>query len=73
MLNYIGMIDPIYPKQDPKYRKRIMDQFYKSVRDTKWDAIEEGEYQGKPRGRKSKFKERPKAQLRQGEKYNWLD
>ena len=65
--------EPVYPKQDPEYRKRVIDRFYKSVCNTKWDTIEEGEYQGKPRGRKAKFKERPKAQLRPSEKYKWLD
>jgi hypothetical protein len=65
--------EPVYPKQDPEYRKRTMEQFYKSVRDTKWNIVEEGEYQGKPRGRKAKFTERPKAQLRPGEGYNWLN
>jgi hypothetical protein len=65
--------EPIYPKQDPEYRKRVMEQFYKSISNTKWDTAEEGEYQGKPRGRKAKFVERPKAQLRPGERYTWLD
>ena len=64
--------EPIYPKQDPEYRKRVMEQFYKKVRETNWnDSC--GEYQGKPRGRKAKFIERPKAKLRQGERYNWFD
>ena len=64
---------PVYPKQDPEYRKRVMEQFYKSVSNTKWDTPDPDEYQGKPRGRKTKFVERPKAQLRPGERYDWLD
>ena len=49
-----------------------MERFYKLVRETNWDDIC-GEYQGKPRGRKAKFIERPKAKPRQGERYSWLD
>jgi hypothetical protein len=62
----------IYPKQDPEYRKRIMDQFYKKVKETNWES----DYEDKPkRGKqsKNKFKGREKAQLRRGEKYNWLN
>jgi hypothetical protein len=62
--------EPVYPKQDPEYRKRTMEQFYKSVRDTTWPDEDE---KGKPRGRKAKFVERPKAKLRPGERYDWLD
>ena len=64
--------EPVYPKQDPEYRKRVMEQFYKKVRETNWND-NCGEYQGKPRGRKAKFTERPKAKLRPGERYDWLD
>ena len=45
--------EPVYPKQDPEYRKRTMDQFYKQVRETNWNDTC-GEYQGKARGRKAK-------------------
>ena len=62
---------PVYPKQDPEYRKRIMEQFYKSVQDTKWPTDEEKTC--KRKGRKAKVIERPKAQPMQGEKYNWLN
>ena len=44
---------PVYPKTDPEYKKRIMEQFYKKVRETNW-GYDENEYQGKPRGRKAK-------------------
>ena len=65
--------EPVYPKHDPEYRKRVMDRFYKLVRETNWNDTC-GEYQGKPRGRKAKFIERPKAQPRPGEKrYSWFD
>ena len=63
---------PVYPKQDPEYKKRVMEEFYKKVRETNWNDTY-GEYQGKPRGRKPQFKERPKAKLRTGERYDWLD
>ncbi len=65
--------EPVYPKEDPEYRKRVMAQFYKAISNTKWDTAGEGEYQGKPRGRKAKFIGRPKAKLRPGERYTWLD
>jgi hypothetical protein len=52
---------PVYPKDDPEYRKRIMEAFYKTVRDTNWGATDEDEYQGKPRGRKAKMKEQPES------------
>ena len=38
---------PVYPKTDPEYKKRIMEQFYKKVRETNW-GYDENEYQGKP-------------------------
>lgn len=55
---------PVYPKTDPEYRKKVLEAFYKKVRETDWGAPEEGEYQGKPRGRKAKVKERPQAKPR---------
>jgi hypothetical protein len=63
--------EAIYPKDDPEYRKRIMDQFYKKVKETKWD----NDYEDSPkRGRKSKskYKGREKAQPRKSEKYKWF-
>jgi len=57
-------LQPVYPKDDPEYRKRIMEAFYKTVRDTNWGVADENEYQGKPRGRKAKVKERPAAKPR---------
>ena len=65
------MIPPVYPKPDPEYRKRVMEEFYKKVRETKWEDPDERPC--KPRGRKAKFIERPKAQPRLGERYTWLD
>jgi hypothetical protein len=47
-------IAPVYPKQDPEYRKRVMEQFYRQVRETNWGDMS-GEYQGKARGRKAKI------------------
>jgi hypothetical protein len=65
------MIPPVYPKQDLEYRKRTMEQFYKSVRDTKWPTEEEKI--GNPRGRKPKITERIPAKPRSSEKYNWFN
>ena len=64
-------VEPIYPKHDPDYRKRVMEEFYKKVRETRW--TDPDERVSKPRGRKAKFVERPKAKLRPGERYDWLD
>jgi hypothetical protein len=37
------VMTPIYPKQDPEYRARVLKQFYKHVTDTKWpDEDEKG-------------------------------
>ena len=40
-------LKPVYPKDDPEYKKRIMEAFYKKVRETNW-GYDENEYQGKP-------------------------
>ena len=55
---------PVYPKTDPEYRKQVLEAFYKKVRETNWGAIDEDEYQGKPRGRKVKMKERIESKPR---------
>ena len=49
---------PVYPKENPEYRKLVLEAFYKKVRETNWGATDEDEYQGKTRGRKAKVKER---------------
>ena len=63
---------PVYPKENPEYRKRVMEQFYKKVRETNWNDTC-GEYEGKPRGRKPKVFVRIEAKPRASEKYNWFD
>ena len=35
------MNTPVYPKENPEYRKLRMELFYKSVRETRWDLDEE--------------------------------
>ena len=57
-------LQPVYPKDDPEYRKRIMEAFYKTVRDTNWGASDESEYQGKQRGRKAKVVEHVESKPR---------
>jgi hypothetical protein len=52
---------PVYPKDNPEYRKMVLEAFYKKVRETNWGATDEDAYQGKPRGRKAKVKERPES------------
>ena len=62
-----------YPKEDPEYKKRVMKAFYNKIKNTKWDAVDENEYKGKPRGRKAKVTERIPAKLRPSEeKYKWF-
>jgi hypothetical protein len=63
---------PVYPKPNPEYRKRVMNRFYKLVKETNWDNNCD-EYQGKPRGRKAKAFVRIEAKPRGKEKYNWFD
>ena len=43
---------PIYPKENPEYRQKVLERFYKTVRETNWGADEERS--SKPRGRKPK-------------------
>ena len=62
--------EPVYPKRDLEYEARVKQEYYKRMKNIKWDEPEER--QAKPRGRKVQFKERPKAQLRPGEGYNWF-
>ena len=65
--------EPVYPKEDPEYRKKVMARFYEQVKNTNWEKLDPDEYQGKQRGRKTQFNERPKAKPRIGERYTWLD
>lgn len=65
-------MEPVYPKPNPEHRKRVMEQFYKKVRETNWNDTC-GEYQGKPRGRKAKTFVRIEAKPRASEKYNWFN
>ena len=47
---------PVYPKFDPEYRKKVMEQLYYRMKVMSFHDYDE--YQGKPRGRKPKIKER---------------
>jgi hypothetical protein len=64
---------PVYPKPNPEYDAWCRAQFLKKIQNTKWDTCDPNEYQGKPRGRKAKFVERPKAKPRPSEKYSWFN
>jgi hypothetical protein len=64
---------PVYPKPNPEYDAWRKARFLEQIKNTKWDTPDPNEYQGKPRGRKAKVIERPKAKPRLGERYNWLD
>jgi tRNA1(Val) A37 N6-methylase TrmN6 len=43
---------PVYPKENPEHRQKVLERFYKTVRETNWGADEEQVC--KPRGRKAK-------------------
>ena len=54
------MNQPVYPKDNGSI-ERAREAFRKKVANWNWESVDENEYQGKPRGRKAKIKERPKA------------
>jgi hypothetical protein len=56
-------LKPVYPKDDPEYRKQVLEDFYKKIRNTRWDDDEEGAPR-KRRGRKPKIVERPVSKPR---------
>lgn len=56
-------MNPIYPKDNGSL-ERAKEAFRKKVANWNWEPIDENEYQGKPRGRKAKVKERPLAKPR---------
>jgi hypothetical protein len=69
---------PVYPKEDPEYRKKIMDRFLQLVKNTRWE--EECSVPKKSRGRKPKPSVRIEAVPRSegearvvGRKYNWFN
>ena len=31
---------PVYPKEDPEYRKKVLENFYRRIRNTNWDTNE---------------------------------
>ena len=58
---------PVYPKEDPEYNKKVFDDFIKKIRRQKWDDHEDKQI--KPRGRKPKQVSRPESKPRsEGEK-----
>jgi hypothetical protein len=76
---------PVYPKEDPEYRKKVLENFYRRIRNTNWDTNECNT--GKSRGRKPKpivrAEVKPRtpsealASLKQHpvkkQKYNWFN
>lgn len=67
------MIEPVYPKEDPEFRKRIREDFYRKVKNTNWEAVGEDEYQGKPRGRKPKPKQGPPPEYYQPKRKKYAE
>lgn len=43
---------PVYPKENPEYRQKVLERFHKTVRETNWGADEENVC--RTRGRKPK-------------------
>ena len=56
-------MEPVYPKDNGSL-ERAREAFRKKVANWNWSIIDENEYQGKPRGRKAKVKEKPPAKPR---------
>jgi len=56
-------MNPVYPKDNGSL-ERAKEAFRKKVANWNWEAYDVDEYQGKPRGRKAKVKERPPAKPR---------
>ena len=56
-------MEPVYPKDNGSI-ERAREAFRKKVANWNWDVVDENDYQGKPRGRKAKIKEKPKAKPR---------
>lgn len=56
-------LKPVYPKDNGSL-ERAREAFRKKVANWNWESIDENEYQGKPRGRKAKVKERLPAKPR---------
>ena len=74
------MIEPVYPKEDPEYRKRVLQNFYNKVKNTDWgkdDIRTSTPSRGrKPAPAKERIESRPrtageKSASQQG--YNWFD
>ena len=67
---------PVYPKENPEYREKVLERFHKLVKDTRWDTCED---KISLRGRKpkqilrptiSELPERKSTKIKN--KYNWL-
>jgi len=77
-LNYITFMElkPVYPKPNPEARKKVLEDFYRKVRNTRWEEVDET-----PKCRKGrKPKEQPKAIVDMNKsrnkfknKYNWFE
>lgn len=68
---------PVYPKENPEYREKVLERFRKLVKDTKWETCEDRVQS--LRGRKPKQIVRPtiselpeRKSTKIKNKYNWL-
>jgi len=61
---------PVYPKENPEYRQKILKSFYKQVQETNWGVTEERIC--KARGRKAKPRVIAEQTLRSKKEYKQL-
>ena len=60
---------PIYPKENPEYRQKVLERFHKTVRETNWGADEENVYRNRGRKPKPRVVAEQKLRVRQEHKF----
>ena len=58
---------PVYPKENPEYRQKVLKSFYKQVQETNWGIADE--HICKARGRKAKPRVIAEQTLRSRKEY----
>jgi hypothetical protein len=66
-------MDPVYPKEDPDYMKRVHERFIKRISNTNWS--DDCDERPTNRGRKPKQYVRPNSTIKPKSdgKYHWFD
>ena len=70
----MNKIEPVYPKPNSEARKRALEDFYRKVKNTRWEEVEEKKCAKK--GRKPKEYVRANSEhkpVSKINKYNWLN